>query len=60
MTDPLDVLRTPVVPVDPDPAFAARLRARFERALNVPKGVVVTQATIDRQAATTTEASVVS
>lgn len=33
MTDPLDALREPVRPVDPDPAFAARLRARLERAV---------------------------
>ena len=26
MTDPLDALAAPIVPVDPDPAFAARLR----------------------------------
>lgn len=31
MTDPLDALREPARPVDPDPAFAARLRARLER-----------------------------
>ncbi|MCW0213359.1 MAG: VOC family protein [Pseudonocardia sp.] len=31
MTDPLDALRDPVRPVDPDPAFAARLRERLER-----------------------------
>jgi predicted enzyme related to lactoylglutathione lyase len=33
MTDPLDALRTPVAPVDPDPEFAATLRARLLRAL---------------------------
>jgi predicted enzyme related to lactoylglutathione lyase len=33
MTDPLDVLREPVVPITPDPRFAAALRARLERAL---------------------------
>ena len=31
--DPLDALRTVGGPVDPDPAFAAALRARVERAL---------------------------
>lgn len=31
MSDPLDALHEPVRPVDPDPAFAARLRARLER-----------------------------
>lgn len=33
MTDPLDVLRRPLVPLAPDPAFAARLRDRIRRAL---------------------------
>ncbi len=33
MTDPFDVLRAPTEPVAPDPAFAAALRARIERAL---------------------------
>ncbi len=43
MTDPLDVLRAPVTPADPDPAFATRLRARLERALGLPEGVAVTE-----------------
>jgi predicted enzyme related to lactoylglutathione lyase len=43
MTDPLDALRAPVTPVDPDPAFAGRLRARLERALRLPEGVAVTE-----------------
>ena len=30
MADPLDGLRTPIVPVAPDPQFAARLRRRIE------------------------------
>jgi uncharacterized protein len=42
MTDPLDALRAPVRPADPDPVFAARLRARLERALGLPEGVAVT------------------
>jgi uncharacterized glyoxalase superfamily protein PhnB len=33
MTDPLDALRLPVVPVAPDPGFARDLRARLARAL---------------------------
>ncbi len=33
MTDPFDALREPVVPVAPDPAFAARLRDRLTRAV---------------------------
>jgi uncharacterized glyoxalase superfamily protein PhnB len=40
MSDPLDALREPVVPVAPDPRFAAELRARLERALALPPGVV--------------------
>jgi len=43
MTDPLDALRAPVTRADPDPAFAARLRARLERALGLPEGVAVTE-----------------
>lgn len=39
MTDPFDALREPVAPVDPDPGFAAALRARIERALALPRGV---------------------
>jgi predicted enzyme related to lactoylglutathione lyase len=46
VTDPFDVLRTPVSPVDPDPPFAARLRARIERALALPSGVAVTASTL--------------
>ena len=46
MTDPLDALRAPVTPADPDPAFAARLRARLERALGLPRGVAVTETTL--------------
>jgi uncharacterized protein len=41
MTDPFRVLRAPVTPADPDPGFAARLRARVERALDLPEGVAV-------------------
>jgi predicted enzyme related to lactoylglutathione lyase len=33
MTDPFDALRSPSVPVAPDPGFARALRARIERAL---------------------------
>jgi predicted enzyme related to lactoylglutathione lyase len=42
MADPFGALRAPVTPADPDPAFAARLRARLERALGLPEGVAVT------------------
>jgi len=41
MTDPFRALRAPVTPADPDPGFAARLRARLERALDLPEGVAV-------------------
>ncbi|MCW2903063.1 MAG: Glyoxalase/bleomycin resistance protein/dioxygenase [Streptosporangiaceae bacterium] len=45
MTDPFDALREPVAPVAPDPQFAARLRARLERALLDPTGATMTTAT---------------
>ena len=32
MPDPFESLRAPVVPVDPDPAFADRLRERVSNA----------------------------
>ncbi|HEV8557050.1 MAG TPA: VOC family protein [Actinophytocola sp.] len=38
MTDPLDALRSPVQPVDPDPAFAERLRAQLRQAVLNPLG----------------------
>jgi predicted enzyme related to lactoylglutathione lyase len=37
-SDPLDVLRTEHLPVQPDPTFAARLRRRLESALTLPTG----------------------
>lgn len=46
-TDPLHVLRAPDAPVDPHPAFAARLRARLARALAAPEGVFVSASTLD-------------
>ncbi|MCV7343863.1 VOC family protein [Mycolicibacterium rhodesiae] len=36
MTDPLRVLTTEDLPVQPDPSFAAELRARLESALSLP------------------------
>lgn len=36
-TDPLDALRAPVIPLAPDPAFAASLRARLQRVLAGPE-----------------------
>jgi predicted enzyme related to lactoylglutathione lyase len=46
MPDPFEALHAPVSPLDPDPDFAARLRARVERALALPKGVVVSETTM--------------
>ena len=37
MTDPLDALRAPIRPADPDPGFARALRTRLERALLDPR-----------------------
>jgi predicted enzyme related to lactoylglutathione lyase len=51
MPDPFDALRAPVTPVGPDPAFAARLRARLERALALPEGVAVTDIAVQPVAA---------
>jgi predicted enzyme related to lactoylglutathione lyase len=39
MHDPFLDLREQLTPVDPDPAFAAQMRARLERALALPRGV---------------------
>jgi predicted enzyme related to lactoylglutathione lyase len=49
MSDPFEALRTPVVPIDPDPEFSAQLRARIERALSLPKGVHVSDVTLEPQ-----------
>jgi uncharacterized glyoxalase superfamily protein PhnB len=57
MTDPLDALRQPESPVDPDPTFAAQLRARLERALRLPRGVQSMTATADPAAASATALS---
>ena len=45
MSDPFDALRVPVSPVKPSPVFAARLRARLQRALLDPEGEVMTDTT---------------
>ena len=47
MTDPFDDLREPITPVNPDPAFTRALRARLERPLALPKGVIPVTATTD-------------
>lgn len=41
MPDPLEILATPIAPVDPDAAFASRLRERVRRSLDLPEGVTV-------------------
>ncbi|HEY7946600.1 MAG TPA: VOC family protein [Acidimicrobiales bacterium] len=46
MPDPFEALSLPVTDVDPDPTFAARLRARVERALSLPEGVTVSNLTV--------------
>jgi uncharacterized glyoxalase superfamily protein PhnB len=43
MTDPLDALRSPVEPVDPDPNFAERLRAELRQAVLNPLGATMTE-----------------
>jgi uncharacterized glyoxalase superfamily protein PhnB len=40
-SDPLSVLHTDDLPVQPDPAFAERLRRRLQSTLSLPKGIVV-------------------
>jgi predicted enzyme related to lactoylglutathione lyase len=47
-TEPLHALRSPIEPVDPDPGFAAALRARVERALLAPEGEPVMTVTTER------------
>lgn len=58
MTDPFEALRAPITPADPHPAFTARLRARIERALALPRGVVVSAALPETQTAAPTGAAV--
>jgi uncharacterized glyoxalase superfamily protein PhnB len=43
MTDPFEVLREPVTPVDPDPDFAGRLRLRLTREVFAPTGGTMSQ-----------------
>ncbi len=54
MADPLDVLRGPDGPGDPDPQFAAGLRARLERALAAPEGVDVSSTALEIEPTTAT------
>jgi uncharacterized glyoxalase superfamily protein PhnB len=57
--DPFEALREPVVPVEPDPDFAARLRARLERALLAPEqgATMTTNSTATTSAAATATAA---
>jgi predicted enzyme related to lactoylglutathione lyase len=55
VTDPFEALRSPAVgieavAIDPDPDFAARLRARIERALDQPGGPPMSEVTFDPDA----------
>lgn len=52
MTDPFEALHEPIVPVDPDPRFAAELRARLERALLAPEGAIMPTMTTATSATT--------
>jgi uncharacterized glyoxalase superfamily protein PhnB len=45
MTDPFEALREPVTPVDPDPAFAGRLRMRLTHEIFAPPGGTMSQQT---------------
>jgi predicted enzyme related to lactoylglutathione lyase len=47
MADPFDALRLPSTSTHPDPAFSQRLRARLERALDLPKGATVSDIVIE-------------
>ena len=47
MADPFEALRSAVVPTDPDPTFAARLRARIEQAMDLPRGATMPTLTPD-------------
>ena len=51
MTDPFEVLREPVMPVDPDPEFAGRLRMRLAREVFAPPGGTMSQQTTATRAA---------
>lgn len=55
MRDPFTELRDRGGPVEPEPGFAARLRARLERALNLPKGVSPVTTTTEARPSTAHE-----
>lgn len=50
MPDPFEALRLPLTPADPDPAFARSLRSRVEQALELPKGITVSNLVIESPA----------
>ncbi|MDQ3305248.1 MAG: VOC family protein [Actinomycetota bacterium] len=56
MADPFDLLHASVEPIDPDPAFAARLRSRLQRALSLPKGVDMPRTALSPEPVMTTAA----
>jgi uncharacterized glyoxalase superfamily protein PhnB len=47
MADPFETLRLPPTPAEPDPAFSQRLRARIQRAIDLPKGATVSDLVIE-------------
>jgi predicted enzyme related to lactoylglutathione lyase len=47
MTDPFDQLRDSLIPGQPDPVFAARLWSRLARALDLPKGVAMSDTELE-------------
>lgn len=49
MVDPFEALRLSVEPRQPDPVFSAGLRARVERAFDLPTGVTVSDLTLATQ-----------
>jgi uncharacterized glyoxalase superfamily protein PhnB len=49
MTDPLEGLREPVTPVDPDPGFARRLRQRLTREVFASSGGTMPHQTVSPQ-----------
>ena len=59
MGDPFDLLRVAVDPIAPDPGFAADLRARVRRALDLPRGVTVSGLAIDDQRVPTSSRAVI-
>jgi len=46
MTDPFETLREPVMPVDPDPEFAGRLRMRLTREVFASPGGAMSEQTV--------------